>query len=193
MVSVECDKAQRDGKTHKEQLEKIQRLQDNERAAFESSTKELSDRLNAAVISKEEEVGRRHEIQELNKDYRTNIDKLRSQVIPFQLLVSFGLVDTDTVIVCIVHSNEQLDASKAQITQLEGVKEAEISVLKATVRDLQRDLSEKSRQAARAQKEADDGKENYQQQLSALERKMAEEANLLRFVLCWLCYVLLLS
>ena len=80
LCAVDCDRAQRDGKTHKEQFEKIQRLQENERSAFEAGTKELSERLNAAVISKEEEVGRRHEIQELNKDYRTNIDKLRSQV-----------------------------------------------------------------------------------------------------------------
>ena len=77
---MESDKAHRESKSQREQLEKLQRLQENERAAFESATKELSDRLNAAVIGREEEVGRRHEIQELNKDYRSNIDKLRTQV-----------------------------------------------------------------------------------------------------------------
>lgn len=80
ITTVEFDKAHRDSKSQREQLEKVQRLQESERAAFESATRELSERLNAAVVNKEEEIGRRHEIQELNKDYRANIDKLRVQV-----------------------------------------------------------------------------------------------------------------
>ena len=79
-MSVDFDKAIREKKSCKDQLEKIQRLQENERTAFEAATRELSDKLNAAVMAKEEEIGRRMEIQDLNKDYRSSIDKLRGQV-----------------------------------------------------------------------------------------------------------------
>ena len=47
----------------------------------------------------------------------------------------------------------QLDAAKAQLSQVEGAKDAEISSLKASVREFQRELAEKSRLAARAKKE----------------------------------------
>ncbi len=39
--------------------------------------KEVSEKVNAAVIAREEE---RNEVQEINKEYRATIDKLRTKV-----------------------------------------------------------------------------------------------------------------
>lgn len=51
-----------------------------ERKSLESDSRELSAKLTEAVISKEEEAGRRIEVQEMNKELRMTIDKLRTQV-----------------------------------------------------------------------------------------------------------------
>jgi chromosome segregation ATPase len=149
---VECDRALRDSKTKLEQLEKVQQLQQNERNAFEAAIRDVSEKLNAAVVSKEEEIGRRNEVQEVNKDYRNSIDKLRTTI----------------------------DTLKAQHAQAEHLKESELVSLRATLRDVQRDLADRNRQVARLQREVDESKENMTQQIAHTERKYMEENSMLR-------------
>lgn len=69
----------RECRSLREQKDKADRLRDDERRAFETGIREIAEKLSAAVVAREEEVGRRLEVQEMNKDYRATIDKLRIQ------------------------------------------------------------------------------------------------------------------
>jgi predicted RNase H-like nuclease (RuvC/YqgF family) len=158
MLAVECDRAIRESKTKQEQLDKFHQLQANERTTFEQTLKEVSEKLNTAVVSKEEEIGRRNEVQEINKDYRNTIDKLR----------------------------HTLDTHKQAHTQSEQAHAQEVSTLKSSVRDMQRELSEKQRVIVRLQKELDESKENLVQQVGSIERKYLEENTILRSWMLWI-------
>jgi predicted RNase H-like nuclease (RuvC/YqgF family) len=151
---VECDRAIRESKTKQKQLDKFHQLQANERTTFEQTLKDVSEKLNTAVVSKEEEIGRRNEVQEINKDYRNTIDKLR----------------------------HTLDTHKQAHTQSEQTHAQEVSTLKSSVRDMQRELTEKQRVIVRLQKELDESKENLLQQVGSIERKYLEENTILRSV-----------
>lgn len=78
--AADSERAMREAKSCREALDRMQRLHEDERRAVETAAKELADKLCAAVVAKEEEAGRRLEIQETNKEYRQTIDKLRNQV-----------------------------------------------------------------------------------------------------------------
>jgi len=128
------------------------RLHDDERKAVESAMKDYEDKLNALVASKEEEAGRRVEIQEANRELRLTIDKLR-------------------------HQNETF---QGQVLQLQRAKDQEISALKLAVKDAQKDLRDKDRVLARKSKEADDLRSNLEGTTSNAERKHLDDMTMLQ-------------
>lgn len=77
---VDMERLSRDSKSARDSVEKLQRLLESERRAFDLAVKEIGEKLKAAVIAREEETGRRQEVQDQNKEFRSSIDKLRGQV-----------------------------------------------------------------------------------------------------------------
>lgn len=74
----------------------------------------------------------------------------------------------------------QIDDLRAQVSQLDRAHEASASVLKASIRDLQKDVSEKTRLLAKKSKDHDDLRANLAEQVGAQERRHQEEAALLQ-------------
>lgn len=68
--------------------------------------------------------------------------------------------------------------------QQDRFKETEVSGLKQSLRDNQREIAEKSRLLGKVQKELEELKEGNKEQLSAVERKLLEENSLYRLVRC---------
>ena len=68
-----------------------------------------------------------------------------------------------------------MEEVKAQLSQSERVNEAVQTALKASVRDLQKDLSEKSRNLSRKSKELEDARSTHTAQIAATERKHHED------------------
>jgi uncharacterized phage infection (PIP) family protein YhgE len=69
---------------------------------------------------------------------------------------------------------------RVQGQQLEKSKEAELLAAKATLRETQRQLTDKTRQLARTMKDLDEVKSSVESQLSSVERKYGEETALYR-------------
>lgn len=69
---------------------------------------------------------------------------------------------------------------RAQVSQSDRAHEAATSVLKASVRDLQKDVSEKARLLAKKSKDLDDSRASLVEMTGAQERKHQEEAALLQ-------------
>ena len=73
-----------------------------------------------------------------------------------------------------------MDAVRSQVHQAEKSREAELLTVKATNRDVQRQLVEKTRSLSRKNKEVDDLKTSYEAQVGVLERKYNEEMGMYR-------------
>ena len=73
-----------------------------------------------------------------------------------------------------------MDSIRSQVHQAEKSREAELLTVKATNRDIQRQLVEKTRSLSRKNKEVDDLKSSYENQLTILERKYNEEMGMYR-------------
>ena len=149
---VEAEKALREAKSYREQLERMHRLREDERKGVDQHVHELEEKVAKATVGYEEEKSRREEAQDANKDLRSLIDKLRAQ----------------------------MDGVRVQVHQAEKGREAELLTAKATARDVQRQLTERTRQLSRKTKEADDLKAGSEAQLASLERKYQEEAAMYR-------------
>lgn len=149
---VEAERAQRDCKSARELLERSLRSQAEERRTVETCVKEMAEKLNLLAVSKEEESGRKAEVQEQNKEFRASIDKLRTQG----------------------------DLLRTAMAQQERSSDAEIAQLKTLLRELQREQGEKTRVIAKMQKEFDDSRDGSSQQSSAAEKRLADENGLYR-------------
>lgn len=148
----ETDKYIREGKSAKEAYDRMMRLHEEERKTIELAMKDYEDKLNSLVVSKEEEVGRRVELQDVNKELRITIDKLR----------------------------QQIEVAQGQLLQVQRNKDSEIAGLKATLKDLQKDLRDKSRTLTRKSKEVDDLKSHIDSVTTLLERKHLEDITILQ-------------
>ena len=73
-----------------------------------------------------------------------------------------------------------MDSIRSQVHQAEKSREAELLTLTANNRDIQRQLVEKTRTLSRKNKEVDDLKTSYENQLTVLERKYNEEMGMYR-------------
>lgn len=151
-LMVEAEKAIREAKSYREQLERMHRIREDERKGVDQHVHDLEEKVTKTTSSYEEEKSRREEVHELNKDLRSIIDKLRLQ----------------------------MDAVRSQVHGAEKAREAELLSARATVRDTQRQLVEKTRTLARKNKELDDLKGAFESQLAVAERKFGEEATMYR-------------
>ncbi len=79
----------------------------------------------------------------------------------------------------------QVDGFKANIQQLESTKDAEMTSLRASRRDVNRELGEKTRQCNKLSRDAEEGKELFSHQLTTIERKLGDETALYRYVCVW--------
>jgi chromosome segregation ATPase len=151
-LKVESERTIREGKTYRENYDRLIRLLEDERKAHTSAVKELSEKLTTVHIAREEEAGKREEIQELNKELRNTIDKLRMQI----------------------------DTIQTQNVQMQRSKDVELSNLKGILRNNQVDIAEKERVLNRRKKELEDMKHTLDSEIANAERKHSEETLHLR-------------
>ena len=90
LLSVEAEKAVRDSRSAKELLERQQRLHEEEQKSTQATLRELTERLQVAVLGQEQEAAKRVDAQEQCKDSRISCDKLRAQVLT--VFSSFALL-----------------------------------------------------------------------------------------------------
>lgn len=141
------EKIIRESKSGKEINEKRNKILEDERKNVEGVIKNLSDKLNICITSKEEETSRRIDLQDTNKELRNTIDKLRLQ----------------------------LESVHAQQLQSQRTQDSELSSLKHLKREAERELSEKTRVLIRKNKELDDIKNSIEINSNISEKKFAEE------------------
>ena len=146
-VRTETEKSIRDGRAATNNYGRMMALHEEERKATESALRELTDKLHSAAVASEEEVGRRLEVQDLNKELRMTIDKLRSELTEYQV----------------------------DLLQLKAQKDSEVESLRTSVREVQKDSWEKARKLSKKTKEYEDLKENMDSNVSHVERKYSNE------------------
>jgi len=112
-----------------------------------SSLKEITDRLESVMRSKDQESLKRNELTEQSKELRITIEKLRSTI----------------------------DDLKLQSHQNTRTSESMLTTLKIQVRDLQREVSEKTNSLQRKIKDFDEIKETMNSKISTIERKYQDE------------------
>ena len=151
-LKVESERTIREGKTYRENYDRLLRLLEDERKGHASTIKEISEKLTSSLTSKEDEVGKREEIQELNKELRNTIDKLRIQT----------------------------DSLQSQIVQIQRSSSLEVSNLKGIIRNNQIDLAEKERVILRRKKDLEDMKHTLETETANAERKYSDETLMLR-------------
>jgi phage shock protein A len=77
---VDAEKGLREARSYRDQLERMHNTRDEERKAVDQHMHELEDKIAKVMTSLEDERARREEVQDLNKDLRLIVDKLRGQV-----------------------------------------------------------------------------------------------------------------
>ena len=151
-VRVDAERAIRENKVAKDVLERVQHQFEDEKRVMDITIKELRDTVTSAIVGKDEEISRRLDVQEMNKELRGTIDKLRLDI----------------------------DNLQNQVNMNERAKLAEVNALKTVNRELQSDLLDKTRAYAKKCKDMDDFKEITQVEMVALERKLLDENDLFR-------------
>jgi myosin protein heavy chain len=149
---VVTEKALRDGQSAKENLERMIKIKENERKAADAHMLELERKILAVTGCIEEEKSKRIEVQELNKDLRSTIDKLR------------------------VHA----EMVKTQQQQVDKGKSLELQTIKTQTREFQRHLLERTRDLSKRSKELEEIKASNETYLASIERRYGEEAVLYR-------------
>ena len=81
VCTVSADKSARESRSAKEQLEQITKICNDERKAFDATIRDSFDKITEMTSKFDDESRRRQELQDINKDLRTLVDKLRNQVI----------------------------------------------------------------------------------------------------------------
>jgi len=158
MSAVEAEKATRESRSSKELLERLQKQHDEEYRSMHAALKEITDRLEAVMRSKDQEVLKRNEVIEQNKELRITIEKLRSTVEDLKL-----------------QSNQNVRANESMQ-----------STLKTQLRDLQREVADKTNSLQRKIKDFDEIKETMSTKISAIERKYQDEIALCQRYEIWL-------
>lgn len=151
-VRATAERDIRENKTATEFLERVKNQFEDEKRVLEITVKELRDIVSGTIVGKDEEVSRRLDVQEMNKDLRGTIDKLRLDIDNFQ----------------------------NQLNLTERTRLAEVTALKTSNRELQQELLEKARSLAKKCKEFDDLKNSCEEEMSAMERKLSDETDMFR-------------
>eukprot|EP01041_Mallomonas_annulata_P004225 gene4225-8404_t len=152
VLRAETDKAVRDTRGYKEQLERLHRELEAQRDATAVAMKDLEDRLVTVAVNHEEEVGRVKKIKDTNQELRATIDKLRSQ----------------------------METTRAQTDERDKMKDKEISLLKTAMRESQKDFEDRFRILVRQCKEADEQKTDAENSAMEAERRRDEDNVMLR-------------
>jgi len=151
-VRFEAERAIRENKTASDVLERVKNQYEDEKRGLEITIKELRDTVSSAIVGKDEEISRRMDVQEMNKELRGTIDKLRLDI----------------------------DNLQNQLNMNERARLSEVSALKTTNRDLQTELLEKTRALGKKCKEFDEFKTSSEEEMSALDRKLSDEVEMYR-------------
>ena len=160
MSTVEAEKATRESRSSRELLERLQKQHDEEYKAMHASLKEITDRLEVVMRSKDQEILKRNEVMEQNKELRLIIEKLRSTIEDLKLQSNQN-----------IRTNESIQ-----------------STLKIQLRDLQREVSDKTNSLHRKIKDFDEIKETMSSKISAIERKYQDELALCQRYCMYCCY-----
>lgn len=152
LLKIDSELALKENRADKANVENYSKLLDEQRKATMDEIKQLSDKLKSVTVAKEEELRRRMEVQEFNKEMRTTIDKMRSQM---------------------EHSAMQMDAREKTLN-------AEISSMKIALKESTRQLNEKNRQLLRKHSELEDMKIDFDERTVSLERKRQDEVTTLQ-------------
>jgi len=145
---TEADKQIREGKSATDTLRRLEHVHSDECRSLENTIKELRDSLAAALISKDEEASKKVDVVEMNKELRQVVDKLRLD----------------------------LDSIQGQLNASERSRLSEVSTLKSTVREQQKDLLEKTRAIGRKAKDFDDLLEESEMKLGQTVARLQEDA-----------------
>ena len=151
-VRVDAERAIRENKTAAEVLERVKNQYEDEKRVLEITVKELRDTVTSAIVGKDEEMSRRLDVQEMNKELRGTVDKLRLDIENLQ----------------------------NQLNMNERGRLAEVSALKTSNRELQQELLEKTRSLAKKCKDYDDLKSVGEDEKTAMERKLSDEVDMFR-------------
>ena len=148
----EAEVALRDMRTLKESCERVQRLREDERKNNIGQIKMVEEKLSVAIQAKEEEHRRKLELQEINKDLRSQLDRLRAYI----------------------------ESAHVKAESKEKSKDAELISLRVSLKNSLRDCGDKSRTLIRKLKEFEEEKNSLENQLSAAEQRRVVEANMLQ-------------
>ena len=143
----DAEKAKRGCLTLQETKTRMQRTHDDFVTSITADMKGLNDKLMTMTVAKEQEVSRRSELQDQNKELRSNVDHLRNQ----------------------------LGGSKFQCSQIDKNKDIELSSHKVQVKELQKEMSNKIRLVQKQAKELEDLKASMDSKLLLLEKKFSDE------------------
>ena len=146
------EKAVRDMWSATERLEKVERLRDEQKIGYGRAIRELEEKMKSVATSQEEEQRRRIEVQDLNKDLRVMVDKLRSET----------------------------ESYRVKVSQRAATLETELSSLRANLRDAQREGLDASRRLITKDKEVDEVRMEMDSQIAAMDKRRQEEAALFR-------------
>jgi len=146
------EKALREMRSAQEKLEKVERIRIEQKNSYGRAINELEEKLKSISTTHEEELRRRVEVQDLNKDLRAMIDKLRSE--------------TETY---------RVKASQRSVTL-----ETELSSLRANLRDAQREGLDAGRRLSTKEKEIEEIRMDVDAQIANLEKLRHDEAALFR-------------
>eukprot|EP01036_Dinobryon_divergens_P022706 gene22706-30988_t len=143
----EAEQAGREGKAAKDMLTRLKQVHEDERKAVQQALRSLGEQLTAANLSREQEASRRSEMQEQNKDLRLTVDKLRLQ----------------------------LDSLRGQQQQQVDVREKELAAVRGSLRDLHKEVAEKTRLLQRKTRELEERDQEQQQRTQTVQRRLEEE------------------
>lgn len=129
------------------QCDRLQQQIEAHKNQDNEDVKALSEQVKALSIFKEGELVLLQDLQEQNKDLRLTIDKYRAQ----------------------------LDVARSQTIRSDTEREHELSSLRTTTKDLERQLQEKSKQLAKKAKDIEEIHEEHERQLAQSERHQQDQ------------------
>ncbi len=151
-TKIECEQATRDGKAAKIRYEKLYNNFIEERNAKDELVKELEDKLRSNIVLRQEATSHLYDMQELNKELRSTIDKLR--------------YENDD------HKNRSLLDKKNY--------DNELAVLKSNIREVSRDAYDWQRKYHNKSKEMAEYQSSIEHQQTNYEKKFLEEVEIYR-------------
>ena len=137
-----------------DQIEKLQQILDEERKFTSKYLKNLEEKMKDIEASKENEITKRIEIQDINKSIRDTLDKVRSQFDNYRL------------------ASEQREKSK----------DLEINEIKTELATLTKSFNETKRLLNRKDREFEDVKKDFDFRMVEVEQKKVEEINQINLI-----------